>query len=174
MELNLRTSWWTKFSSNSGLTIFSLHHTILSAMGKLEVFHKYLKLTLEKLCEKDPANWHKYINQVLTTYRGTLNLAIAKAPFFLVYDRDPNLPLHLLLEPMQCFLGDPNSRKLNIENHCLTLAIAKKTLDENHFWNAQKTTDRKPPSFQLGDRVYFKNKQPGKWDFKMETKIQDC
>ena len=25
---------------------------------------------------------------------------------------------------------------------------------------------RKPPSFQLGDRVYFKNKQPGKWDLK--------
>ena len=28
MELNLRTSWWIKFSSNSGLSIFSLHHTI--------------------------------------------------------------------------------------------------------------------------------------------------
>ena len=25
--------------------------------GKLEVFHKYLKLTLKKLCEKDPSNW---------------------------------------------------------------------------------------------------------------------
>ena len=40
------------------------------------------------------------------------------------------------------------------------------TLDENCFRNAKKTTDRKPPSFQLGDRVYFKNKQPGKWDLK--------
>ena len=46
------------------------------------------------------------------------------------------------------------------------LAITKKTLDENCFRNAQKTTDRKPPSFQLGDRAYFKNKQPGKWDLK--------
>ena len=32
--------------------------------------------------------------------------------------------------------------------------------------NAQKTTDRKQPSFQLRDRAYFKNKQPGKWDVK--------
>ena len=24
----------------------------------------------------------------------------------------------------------------------------------------------KPPSFELGDRVYFKNKEPGKWDLK--------
>ena len=26
--------------------------------------------------------------------------------------------------------------------------------------------DRQPPSFKIGDRVYFKNKQPGKWDLK--------
>ena len=75
----------------------------------------------------------------------TQNLATAETPFFLVYRRDPNQPLHQLLEPMQHFLGDSESRKLNLENHCLTVAIAKKTLDENHFRNAQKTTDRKPP-----------------------------
>ena len=33
--------------------------------GKLEVFHKYLKPTLKKLCEKDQSNWDKYINQFL-------------------------------------------------------------------------------------------------------------
>ena len=33
--------------------------------SKLEVFHKYLKPTLKKLCEKDLSNWDKYINQVL-------------------------------------------------------------------------------------------------------------
>ena len=36
--------------------------------GKLEVFHKYLKPTLKKLCENDPDNWDKYINQVLAGY----------------------------------------------------------------------------------------------------------
>ena len=99
--------------------------------GKLEVFHKYLKPTLKKLCEKDPSNWDKYINQVLTSYRVTPNLATAETPFFLIYGRDQNLPLHQLLEPMQRFLGDPESGLLNLEAHCLALAIAKKTLDEN-------------------------------------------
>ena len=61
---------------------------------KLEVFHKYLKTTLKKLWEKDPSNWHIYINQVLTSYRVTPNLATAEILFFLVYGRDPNLPLH--------------------------------------------------------------------------------
>ena len=55
---------------------------------------------------------------------------------------------------------------LNLEAHQLALAIAKKTLDENHFRTAQKTMDRQQPSFKIGDRVYFKNKQPGKWDLK--------
>ena len=45
---------------------------------KLKVFHKYLKLTLKKLCEKDTANWE--INQVLASYRVTPNLATAETP----------------------------------------------------------------------------------------------
>ena len=69
--------------------------------GKLEVFHKYLKPPLKKLCERDPSNWDKYINQVLASYRVTSNLTTAETSFFLVYGRDPNLPLHQLLEPMQ-------------------------------------------------------------------------
>ena len=60
--------------------------------------------------------------------------------FFLVYGRDPNLPLHQPLEPMQCFLDDPESGRLNLKYDYLPLAIVKKTLDENHFRNAQETT----------------------------------
>ena len=51
---------------------------------KLKVFHKYLEPTLKKLCEKDPANWDKCINQVLASYRVMLNLATAETPFFFV------------------------------------------------------------------------------------------
>ena len=54
---------------------------------KLEVFHKYLKPTLKKLCERDLSNWDKYINQVLINYRVTPNLATVEMPFFLVYER---------------------------------------------------------------------------------------
>ena len=124
--------------------------------GKLEVFHEYLKSTLKKLCKKDPADWEKYINQVLTSYRITPNLATAESPFFLVYIRDPNLPLHQLLEPMQHFLGDLG--RLHLETHRLVLAITKKTLDENRFTTTHKNISRDNPAFQVGDHVYFKNK----------------
>ena len=67
---------------------------------------------------------------------------------------------------MQYFLGDPDLGKLNLETHRLALAFAKKTLDENRFTATQKTLARDQPAFQIGDHVYFKNKQPGKWDLK--------
>ena len=140
--------------------------------GKLEAFHKYLKPTFKKLCERDPTNWDKYLNQVLASYRITPNLTMAKTPFFLVYGRAPNLPLHQMLEPMQCFLGDPESGMLNLETHRLALAIAKKTLDENRFTAIQKTMARDKPVFQIGDHVYFKNKQPGKWDLKCRPRYR--
>ena len=62
--------------------IFSAPYHPLSN-GKLKVFHKYLKPTLEKLCEKDPVKWDNYLNQVLASYRITPILATAETPFFL-------------------------------------------------------------------------------------------
>ena len=73
---------------------------------------------------------------------------------------------------MQHFLGDPDSGKLHLETHRLALAIAKKTLDENRFTATQKTVSRDNPTFQIGDHVYFKNKQPGKWDLKWRPRYQ--
>ena len=69
---------------------------------------------------------------------------------------------------MQQFLEDPDSGMLNLEARRCALAIAKKMLDENHFKAAHKTMDRTPPTFKIGDRVYFKNKQPVKWDLKQK------
>ena len=67
---------------------------------------------------------------------------------------------------MQQFLGNPESGLLNLEAHYLALVITKKTLDKTHFKTSQITMDRKPTSLKIGDRVYFKNKQPDKWDLK--------
>ena len=121
--------------------------------GKLETFHKFLKPTLKKMCADDQDNWDDYVEQVLGTYRGVPNLMTGESPFFLVYGRDENQPVHQLLQPLTRFLGDP-------------LSIAKKYLEDHRFLTAEKTTDRAEPGFKVGDRVYFKNKTPGKWDLK--------
>ena len=61
---------------------------------------------------------------------------------------------------------------LNLETHRLALAIAKKTLDENRFKMAQKTMERKLPSFKIRDCMYFKNKQLSKWDLKWRPRCR--
>ena len=63
-------------------------------------------------------------------------------------------------------MGDPESGHLDLETHHLALDITKKTLDEDRFKHAKKTTNCTLPNFRTGDRVYLKNKQPGKWDLK--------
>ena len=67
---------------------------------------------------------------------------------------------------MQQFLGNAESGLLNLEDQQLALAIVRKTLDENCFWTVQKSMDRETLSFKIGNRIYFKNKQPGKQDLK--------
>ena len=59
---------------------------------KLDIFHKNLKPTLKKLCEMIQKTG--IINQVFASYCVTPHLATAEKPFFLIYGRDPNLPLH--------------------------------------------------------------------------------
>ena len=123
--------------------------------GKLEIFHKFLKPTLKKM-------WDDYVKHVLRTYRGVPNLTTGKSPFFLVYGRDGNQPLHQLLQPLTRFLGNPDSGLLCLDQHRLSLSIAKKYLDDHRFLTAEKMTDRAEPGFKVGDRVYFQNKTPGK------------
>ena len=110
------------------------------------------------MCAEHQDNWNNYIKQVLGTYRGVLNLTTGESPFFLVYGRDGNQPLHQLLQPLTRFLGDPDSGLLCLDQHRLSLSIAKKYLDDHRFLTAEKTTDRAEPGFKVGDRVYFKNK----------------
>ena len=50
--------------------------------GKLETFHKFLKPTLKKMCADNQDNWDDYIEQVLGTYRGVLNLMTGESPIF--------------------------------------------------------------------------------------------
>ena len=85
--------------------------------GKLEVFHKYLKPTLKKLCERDPANQDKYLNQVLTSYRITPNLAPADSPFFSgIWAETPTYHYINFWNPIQHFLGDPDSGQIKPGN----------------------------------------------------------
>ena len=114
--------------------------------GKLETFNKFLKNTLKKMCAEDQDNWDDYIKQVLGTYRGVPNLTTGESTFFLVYGRDGKQPLHQLLKPLTRFLGDPDSELLCLDQHQLSLSIAKKYLDDHRLLTAEKMTEQNQDS----------------------------
>ena len=121
---------------------------------------------LKKLCEKDPSNWDKYINQVLASYRVTPNLATAENSILLSLWKRPQLTSTPASRAHAMIPRRSRILITQLGGTHLALAIAKKTLDKNCFRTrtAQKTKIRETSSFKIGDRVYFKNKQSREWD----------
>ena len=138
--------------------------------GKLETFHKFLKPTLKKMCADDQDNWDDYVEQVLGTYRGVPNLTTGESPFFLVYGRDGNQPVHQLLQPLTRFLGDPDSGLLCLDQHRLSLSIAKKYLDDHRFLTAERQQTEQNQDFKLEDTSKTKPQEMGP---QMESRIQN-
>ena len=126
------------------------------------------------MCAEDQDNWDDDVEQVLGTYRGVPNLTAGESPFLLVYRRDGNQPLHQLLQPLTRFLGDPNLGLLCLDQHQLSLSIAKKYLDDHRFLTVEKMKDRAEPGFKVGDRVsIFQKQNPRKMGPQMESRIQN-
>ena len=98
------------------------------------------------MCAEDQDNWDDYVEQALGTYRGVPNLTTGESPFFLVYGRDGNQPLYQLLQPLARFLGNPDSGLLCLDQHRLSLSIAKKYLDDHRFLTAEKMTEQNQDS----------------------------
>ena len=121
------------------------------------------------MCAEDQDNWDDYVEQVLGTYKGVPNLTTGESPFFLVYRRDGNQPLHQLVQPLTRFLGDPDSGLLCLDQHQLSLSIAKKYLDNHRFLTAEKTTDRAEPGFKVGDISKTKPQENGTSNGEQDT-----
>ena len=113
--------------------------------GKLEVFHKYLKPILKNLSEKDPTNWDKYLNQVLTSYFVTLNLTTAETPFLSNLWKRPKPTLTPPSGTNAVFHGGPGIWKIQLRNssthtgHCKE-DMSWKSFQEHTKNHGQKTT----------------------------------
>ena len=84
------------------------------------------------------------------------NLATAKMSFSFGIWKGSKLTPSPTVGTYAAILGRPRiwNAELGSPQTCM-LVIAKKMLDKNHFKAAHKTMDRTPPSFKIGDRVYF-------------------
>jgi transposase InsO family protein len=73
------------------------------ANGKVERFHRTLKQTLAKLVRNNPTAWESKLPEALLAYRVAISASTGYSPFYLMYGRQPRLPLTRSLLPETTF-----------------------------------------------------------------------
>ena len=130
------------------------------ANGKTEKFNKFLTDTLAIAIEKDQSNWDDLIDNVLFTYRVSLNRTLHENPFYLIYGRDPVLPQDLFLpvKPGQArqIIADDSSKYKLLLLQKLQAAYAKLNADkevEREIYKNYYDRTHKRVSFKIGEHV---------------------
>ena len=115
--------------------------------GKTENFNKFLKASIRKLCQADSASWDQVLDQILFSYRCCPHTSTGEAPYTLLYFRDPPIPIHKLIQPMESYKGDISLGK-QIEQSRVTLSIATKMLERMRQNQKRHYKNRKSKHFQ--------------------------
>ena len=78
----------------------------LRSNRKTENFSKFLKASIRKLCQEDTMAWDQVLDQILFAYRCCPHTSTGEAPYTLLYNRDPLLPVQKLINCIEPYKGD--------------------------------------------------------------------
>ena len=130
------------------------------ANGLVERFNGTLKSMLEKLCHKEPRQWHRYINSALFAYREIPQESTGFSPFELLYGRTVQGPMYILRQLWT--QEDADAETKTRYQHVLdlrsrlddTMEVAQRALEENQR-RYKKYFDKKAKKreFTSGDKV---------------------
>ena len=75
----------------------SAYHLQTDAL--VEIFNRTLALMLAKTVERGGRDWDKHLLYVMFAYQASQQQSTQESPFFLLYVRDPRLPVDSILSP---------------------------------------------------------------------------
>ena len=123
--------------------------------GKTERFHRYLNDCIAKYTRGNHGLWEQHLPGILMAYRTSTHSSTKFTPYFLVYGRDPILPMDTLLCPKLKYLGDEYVPTMLQSLH-VAFSEAKhnmaSTREKNKALFNKTATTR---AFKPGDAVYF-------------------
>ena len=136
-----------------------LYH--LASNGRIEGFHAFLKACIAKHIAPE-LEWDVLVPLACAAYNYIPNEHSKESPFFLMFGRDPILPLNTLLEPQIRYLGnDVNVLSLEAMKNMFEIAATNHKL-------ARERRDPKnnplPNKLQPGDTVLVQNHVKGPFD----------
>ena len=146
---------------------FISHYTPRSN-GKAENFNKFFKASIIKLCQEHKASWNQVLDQILFSYRCCPHTSTSEAPYTLVYNRGPPIPMHKLIKVVEPYVGEHTSGK-RIEQSRVSLSIAAKMLEkvtanQKRYHQIRRSTH----TFKVGDLVLLRKHNVDKMELKWE------
>ena len=131
--------------------------------GHIEGFHAFLKACIAKHVAPQ-LEWDVLIPLACAAYNFIPNEHSKESPFFLLFGRDPVLPLNTLLEPKLQYLGN-DINILSLEAMKAMFEIATTNLKMAREKKDPKEAP-KPIQLQPGDTVLVQNHTKGPFDLK--------
>ena len=133
----------------------SVYHP--QANGKCERYNRAQNDMLAKLVDRSQRDWDTKIPAILSAYRTAKNETTKYSPFYIMYGRDPILPLDTLLSPKYRYHGDEYVPTM-LENLHSAYHHVQHNLSRSHDRN-KEYYDRKakPVKIRVGDMVYFRD-----------------
>jgi len=125
--------------------------------GKCERYNRVQNDMLAKLVDKTHRNWDSKIPAILSAYRTAVNDTTKFSPFYVLYGRDPVLPIDTLLSPKYRYQGEEYVPTMleNMHNaHHQVQHNLVKGHERNKIYYDKKA---KPVNFTVGDMVYFRD-----------------
>ena len=129
--------------------------------GRIEGFHAFLKACIAKHVAPQ-LEWDALIPLACATYNFIPNEHSMESPFFLMFGRDPVLPMNTLLEPKVRYMGnDINILSLEALKNMYEIAATNLKMARER---KDSPKDHKPIQLQPGDMVLVQNHTKGPFD----------
>ena len=122
--------------------------------GRIEGFHSFLKACLSKHI-KDPMEWDEIVPFVCSVYNALPNEHSREAPFFLMFGRDPRLPLNDFLRPKLRYLGNDETI-ISLEAMKKIYKLAAQNLKLARERMNKKKQQTKPTKLETGSLIMVK------------------
>ena len=132
----------------------SYHPQSNSKVGR---FHKTFNDVMSKKVKEHLDTWDLYINQVLAAISFNNNESTKFSTFYLLYNREPVMPVDNILKPRQKYMGE-EPHKLHLEQQYKSFVLFHRHLKRTKKRQA-KYADRnsKHTNFQVGEPYMLSN-----------------
>jgi hypothetical protein len=174
-EIFRRFSWPRRITSDNGLEMCNeviseltklghCHHIRTmpyhpQANGRAERAHRTMVSCLAKI--EDKKDWDLYLPSFCAAYNSSVSANSKFSPFYLVFHRDPTMPLDTLLHPRETYYGDdflPQAlERLHVAQYWVRKRLKQQADKNKHYLDQQRHA--KHVEFQAGDPVYLRNHQ---------------